>query len=270
MTDHVMNWNDPYLEYYMQQITGIKGEIWLHDVIDKEDLNLSDYGFIKNSQALSELINLKSLSISLYRGCDLEFIQNLRKIESLEIDGDDTIDLGPLQLLPMLSELSIEGDPFASIEVSNLNILGTLPNLKELHLVDIKHVDFLFLQDATALEKLFLEELGPLKNIKYLSFPPRLKYLDLYDLILKNVDFIQYMKAIEEIDILGNVIFDTAGLSALKKIKKVYLQENELGSLSEAEELPSTEDIEGNTLMDEDTRDFYLHENKDYWKIEEQ
>lgn len=194
----------------------------------------------------------------------------MRKIESLDIDGDDTIDLGPLKSLPMLSELSIETDPFAGIEVSNLNVLGTLPNLKELHLVDIRHVDFLFLQNATALEKLFLEELGPLKNIKYLSFPPRLKYLDLYDLILKNVDFIQYMKAIEEIDILGNLIFDTAGLSALKKIKKVYLQENELGSLSEAEELPRTGAFEGNVLLEAGTRYHFLIDEKDYWKIEEQ
>lgn len=268
MTDHVMNWNDTYLEYYMHETTGIKGEIWLHDVIDIDDLDLTG-GFTQNLQALSELINLKSLDIRLDKGCDLGFIQNLQKIESLGIIGYDVVDLAHLKSLPILSELWVEGDD-VHIEIQNLNVLGTLPKLKELHLVDIKHIDFSFLQDTAALETIFLVDLGPFKNIKYLAAPPRMQYLFMLELILKNVDFIQYMKAIEEVDITGNVIFDTAGLSALKNIKKVSFIENELGSLSETEELPSTEDIEGNTLMDEGTRAFYLTDHKDYWKIEDQ
>jgi len=256
----------------MREITGIEGEIWLHDVVDMEQLDITTGGHINNLHALSELTNLQSLSIDLSSDCDCGFIQNLPKIERLEIEieGYDNVDLEPLKSLPMLSELWVVADTNADIEVNNMNVLGSLPKLKELHLVDIKHVDFSFLQDTVALEQLFLNGLGPLKNIKYLSSPPRLKYLELDGLLLKNVDFIQYLKAIEEINITENLIFDTAGLSALKKIKKVHLQGNELSSLSEAEELPRTEDFEGNVLLEAGTRYHFLNDEKDYWKIEEQ
>lgn len=236
LEDHVMNWNDDYLEAIMRKITGISDrDIMLSDVWERTSLNLYhdwDLGEtgLTDISALGELINLTDLDINSHQQLtDFSPLANLTNLTDLRINQVGVSDLGFLENLVNLKRLQMRYNS----GISDLGPLSSLTNLESLEL-ESSHT---------------LSDLSPLANLTNLNYL-WVVYCQVSDLSplanLTNLDFLNLMgNQISDLSPLanltnlksglgldGNQISDVSPLSGLTKLEKLYLNGNPIQDIT--------------------------------------
>ena len=123
---------DENLRKYLEENFNIDGEegISEYDMANISEIYL--YGF-HNLQGLENARNLKKLFIDVYEDTDLSIIQQLPKLEELEIGiCDSNVDLTPITTMQSIKSLrlSFYGNPEEKYEVNN--IISNMPFLEKL------------------------------------------------------------------------------------------------------------------------------------------
>ena len=87
----------------------------LHQIINLQELDLSDNTFIQSLMPVSRLTNLKSLNIAHTEIPNLFAIQGLANLEALNIEHTYINDLSPLHDMPNLKYLNIMNTPVSDL-----------------------------------------------------------------------------------------------------------------------------------------------------------
>ena len=115
----------------------------LHQIINLQELDLSDNTYIQNLLPVSRLTNLKTLNIARTEISNLFAIQNLTNLENLNLEGTYITSLEPLKDLSALKWLNISNTPVNKlIPLSNDNnievIIADNTPLRQQDVIDLK------------------------------------------------------------------------------------------------------------------------------------
>ena len=174
-TDYAIDWKDDVLEAKMREITGISsGDIMYSDVKDITTLllsnpyNSSNSDKIKNISALSNLTNLRVLSLKSNEITDISALRGLTNLTELYLDSNQINDISALGELTNLTRLEL-----ALNQISNISEIKDLTNLTHLNLSSNQISNISALSNLTSLTDLNLSynqisdisALSGLKNI---------------------------------------------------------------------------------------------------------
>ncbi len=170
-----------------------------------ENLVIRNFPYHKSDdyRDLGNLIGLKSLSFSMYRGddgIDIDFIGNLIDLESLELDLGSLDDLSPLASCTKLTDLSVSG----SRDFTNIASLPSLPNLT---ILDLSSTNVASLEGMGALPSLGVLNLynaGEFTDLA--SIPTTVKDLNLSYRDNNDISGLENLTNLEKLDLQGNGI----------------------------------------------------------------
>ena len=135
-TDYAIDWKDDVLEAKMREITGISsGDIMYSDVKDITTLllsnpyNSSNSDKIKNISALSNLTNLKVLSLKSNEITDISALRGLTNLTELYLDSNQINDISALSNLTSLTDLNLSYN-----QISDISALSGLKNITKLYI----------------------------------------------------------------------------------------------------------------------------------------
>lgn len=138
LEDHVMEWNDEYLEAWMRSITRIyEGDIMLSDVWELTELSIWNQPSMENISALGELTNLTSLSLYGNKLEDISPLSSLVNLTSLNLRDNRITDISPLKKLINLTVLDLG----LNYDLRDINALSGLTNLTSLSLFYDHNID---------------------------------------------------------------------------------------------------------------------------------
>ena len=139
----------------------INNNEFLSNLTNLKSLSINTYYSygISNWDIISNLVNLETLDLSSNNIHDISFVQSLTELKQLNLDSNQVADLKPLQDLFNLESLSIDNN-----QVADLKPLQDLFNLGSLSICDNQVVDITSLQNLTNLGSLYLDN-NQLENI---------------------------------------------------------------------------------------------------------
>lgn len=206
--------------------------------------NLSVDGLMKtkNHETLTELENLKSLSVGIYDLENFNFLTQISKnIEKLSIEATHSKkpDLRKIEELKSIKRLYIEGHS------KNIEVISELPKIENLTLRSITTDNLDFLSNLLNLWSLDIK-LGGTNNITALEKIKNLKYLELWQIKnMKNIDVISNLTELQNLFLqsLPN-IKEIPSLINLSNLRRIYLENMKgLNNLKEIEFAPSLEEF---------------------------
>ena len=176
----------------------------------KNDYCLSNINF------LNELKNLEKLSLDGFENLDFRILKGLNKLKSLSLCFDEEPNLSFLKDT-CLEELSIEVNGEFEFD---LNILNEIKSLKKVTILYLYQNDLFFLVNLSDLEYINLSENGYI-----VDFAP-IKYLNDLKVLLENcklidINFITGLNKLEIIDLTENKNIDD--YKPIKKIKMLKI-----------------------------------------------
>lgn len=225
--DHVMVFEDPMLELEMRGITGIeRGEIMLSDVWELRELSLSSCG-IKDISALRELKNLEYLDLTANRITDISPLSGLEGLKELRLEGNEISDARPLSGLTKLIRLDIGKN-----RVDSPAFLENLGNLRELAAGNnpLSEKDIQAALKGRSLTSLNLCGLA-LTDCKWIGEMSGLTALYLSDNRISDITPLANLNELTALYLENNGISDISALSGLSKLEELDLQHNPVGSL---------------------------------------
>jgi hypothetical protein len=175
-----------------------------------------------NTDSISQLRNLSSLSVGIYNLESFEFLKgvplSLKKL-SIGATKSKKPDLIYLNRFVKLQELYIEG------QNKNIDMLGQLSSLKKLVLRSTSPKDISFIRDMNNLWSLDIK-LGGIKDLKPLEGLDNIKYLELWQINgLSDISVISSLNGLEFLFLqaLRNVVA-LPDASRLVNLRRVYLE----------------------------------------------
>ena len=205
--DHVMVWNDSVLESKMREVTGIySGDIRLKDVWNITELDLgrsyadNESAPVSNIQALSELKNLRKLSIVNSAISDISALAGLTSLEHLILDYNQISDISPLAGLTSLYELSLWNN-----QIGDVSPLADLTSLHYLHLSNNQ-----------------ISDISPLARLT------SLRTISMSDNMIPDISVLANFKELDWLIMENNQITSVAPLQGLKNLSCVYASGNPL------------------------------------------
>lgn len=203
--------------------------------------------------------SVKELNISFEEITDLSMIEGLGELETLSLGGVRTTNLAPIAKLYQLKELSV-----VSKTISDLSAIATLTNLEKLNIdsTRVNNLNFLkplknlqsFKYDAAAslkdidpllgltnLTELSLSgyDLANLTEVKKLT---KIKRLTLSSPVITNLDFVENMKDLEELLIVGKDV-DISSVSKLPGLRYLHIEHSGVTDISALKGMLSLQDI---------------------------
>lgn len=204
------------------------------DILNLTYLALVDFDFShKDSDILSLCKNLEHLAMDT---CDekLDFLKPLTKLESFDIVSfphNNCFDFSNLEHLKNLSVLRVSGGDISDMELVNTDALLNLPNLKELHFHEFGSVDLSPLRQMEQLEFFFCGYADEVRNIDALKYLTNLNHLELIDIEVDNLNFLDNFPDDIEIELSLNIKNDV-DWEKLKRFKKLEVYDTYInGSL---------------------------------------
>lgn len=200
---------------------------------------------------------------------NLEGIQYCINLEELDLSWNEIDDIGRLSSLIKLTDLNLRYNK----EISNLEPVAGLPELKVLKMSRNKISNFNPLKSLKKLEELYvgrnegadysiIGELGNLKELEIyaskvsdLSWISNLKKLRHLDLLYNGITDISPLSSLTELEHLGlaiNKISDISLVANFKKLKYLDIFHNQVSDISALAELENLETIflSGNKISD--------------------
>lgn len=215
----------------------VRNELNIFDrpVIDTDlknitELDLTNFDFCDcDNYILSLCENLESLAIDT---CDenLDFLRPLTRLEKFDIVSfphSNFFDFSHLEHLKKLNMLRVSGGDVSDIDFFNVDALTSLPNLKELHFHEFGGVDLSPLRQMKQLEFFFCGFADEVRNIDALKDLTNLSHLELIDIEVDNLDFLDNFPDDIEIELCLNVC-GNADFTKLKRFTNSDIYEMRL------------------------------------------
>ncbi|EJS06042.1 NEAT domain-containing protein [Bacillus cereus] len=219
----------------------------LDDPITKEDLlkvkslivvEAKSKG-IKDVSGLEYMTNLENLTLEEVKLKNIKFISDLRQLKSLSITYGELEDIGPLATLEHIEFLTLRNN-----KISDLSPLSLMKKIKMLDLNSnyIKDIKPLFtvksLRTLTVannqISNAGLEGVHQLKN---------LKTFEISNNGLSNVEHINGMNKLIELGLSKNELVDLTPLSKLSGLQKLNLEENYISDITPLSQLTGLYDL---------------------------
>lgn len=217
-----------------------------------------DYNNIKCLLPLQGLKSLKYLSLEANMVSDLDPLRSLASLEELLLGSNNVSDILPLSGLEKLKDLRLQRNMVAVIPseffqnkarletlylnhnpINDLSPLQSLTNagLKNLYLGWNLFEDFKVIGKFNGLTRLSLFSMQPaIDNLDFLFVMgqdgqlhpvfPSLKYLDLQDNNLQDINKLQKYISLDTLFLSANGLTDVSALAELPKLKKLVIQGN--------------------------------------------
>lgn len=153
-------------------------------------------------------------------------LEHCKAIASIDLAGNQIVDLSPLQGLRQLQYLNL-----ASNKVSNVAPLGTIPALQYIELSNNELVDITALAACTNLASLYVSN-NDLKSIDAVSNLPRIATLYADGNKLKVVRGLQNLKWLTSVSLSRNKITDVTPLTGFRAPTWILLEDNKIKDLT--------------------------------------
>ncbi|MCB2219778.1 MAG: hypothetical protein KQI35_05220 [Bacteroidetes bacterium] len=197
--------------------------IYLNGIKKQQEIDLSDYGSIRDLEPLSELTELTLVNCSNTLITSLFPLRNLNKLEDLDCSNTPIVDLSPLQYSRSLKSLNI-----AYTLVNDLEPLRGLFNLE--------NIDFSGLR---------------ITDIKVIDELSHLKVIKMNDTHVGQLEAISELTDLVELDASGTHIHELSALSDLNKLRVLNVENSSISSLKPLSNLQSLEVLRiSHTLVD--------------------
>lgn len=183
------------------------------------DLNVQGFKSVKNTEVLSELASLRSLSLSKDNLADISFLKDLGRLESLDLAQNKIADISVLRGLTRLTKLDLGYN-----KLTDLDALTPLTALAELGIRVNKIADLSFIRGMTKLETLYAN------NNKYKDLSPLTGLVNLVRLDVggpfnagKVTDLspLATLSKLETLDVSSNKITDVSPLKACVSLQSL-------------------------------------------------
>ncbi|MBG9934843.1 NEAT domain-containing protein [Bacillus tropicus] len=194
---------------------------------------------IKDVSGLEYMTNLENLTLEEVKLKNIKFISDLRQLKSVSITYGELEDIGPLAELEHIEFLTLRNN-----KISDLSPLSQMKKIKMLDLNsnDIKDIKPLFtvksLRTLTIannqISNAGLEGVHQLKN---------LKTFEISNNGLSNVEHINGMNKLIELGLSKNELVDLTPLSKLSGLQKLNLEENFISDITPLSQLTGLYDL---------------------------
>jgi uncharacterized repeat protein (TIGR02543 family) len=249
-----------------------------HDIASITDLTVNDLGDgdydsstdfgITNLQGIENLTNLTSLDLSHNQISDVSPLAKLTKLTDLDLSWNQISDVSPLSRLTKLTEL-ILGDnqisdvsPLANLtnlteldlshnQISDVSPLAKLTNLTELELWDNQISDVSPLAKLTKLTTLYLEG-NQISDVGPLAKLTNLTDLDLDTNQISDASPLAKLTNLTELELWNNQISDASPLAKLTKLTTLILSGNRISDAGPLAKLTNLTwlTLDGNQVSD--------------------
>ena len=224
-----------------------KADITNHELESLESLRLG-YEDIRNLEGLQYCINLTSLDLTGNEIIDIGDLSGLKNLKTLTLSENKIDKISGLSGLSNLTQLDLNYN-----EIEEISGLSELSNLEYLNLDNNKIIEVSNLSGLKNLKGLYLSEnkidkisgLSELKNLEYLDLTgnekidisdlsglKNLSSLDLSCNKIRDISDLSGLKNLSSLDLSCNKIRDISALSGLKNLRNLNLMNNEIRDIS--------------------------------------
>ena len=205
-----------------------EGAITDNDVSVITRLDCSNYTFDHDDiETLKKFVNLEWLAIEI-GNVDLSFLRAFSKLKMLDLvywDSSNKLDFGVFASLIDLEWLFVSGGDISSIDLIDLDALTGLKKLKTLHLHEFGSVDLSFLEQMPWIEDFFCGYANEVINIDSIGKLLNLKSLDLVDVEMDNLDFLDRLPDEMELDLCGDEVHAGVDVEKLNRFANAEISD---------------------------------------------
>ena len=119
-----------------------------------------------------------------------------------------------------LETLFVSGGDVSDIDYVNLGSLTKLKKLKELQLHEFGTVDLAFLEQMPWLEEFFCGWANKVRNIDSIGKLQNLKALDLTDVEMDNLDFLDHLPDEMSLTLCGDIVHSNVNMEKLNRFSE--------------------------------------------------
>ena len=202
-----------------------KADITNHELESLESLRLG-YEDIRNLEGLQYCINLTSLDLTGNEIIDIGDLSGLKNLKTLTLSENKIDKISGLSGLSNLTQLDLNYN-----EIEEISGLSELSNLEYLNLDNNKIIEVSNLSGLKNLKGLYLSE-NKIDKISGLSELKNLEYLDLTGNEKIDISDLSGLKNLSSLDLSCNRIRDISALSGLKNLRNLNLMNNEIRDIS--------------------------------------
>ncbi|TCJ79622.1 UNVERIFIED_ORG: LPXTG-motif cell wall-anchored protein [Bacillus cereus] len=198
------------LENLMLEEVKLENIHFISDLRQLKSVSIT-YGELKDIGPLAELEHIEGLSLRNNKISDLSPLSQMKKIKMLDLNSNDIKDIKPLFKLTPLKTLTV-----ANNHISNANLAGIeqLKNVKSLSLSN-----------------------NGLTNIEHITPMKKLVELDLSKNELENIEPLSRLSTVQSLNLEENYISDITPLSQLTGLYDLKLGSNEIRDVRPVQEL---------------------------------
>ena len=190
-----------------------------------EELTL--YGNIKEIEKISQLTNLKKLTIRSDKLDNLAILSELKSLTYLDLQDTGISDIQPLSELTNLTHLIL-----SNTETADLTPLSALTNLTYLNLDGCSMIEnFSPISELKKLTHLNLSS-TKISEIAYLSDIPALSVLNLRGTSVSDFNALAHLKNLTDLDLQNTNITDLSVLSELTGLTRLNLKNTKIDDLT--------------------------------------
>ena len=176
---------------------------------------------------ISNLKKIKKIIISGEHGAnwtisDIRFLENLTRLQFLDIRNNQISDIRFLENLTELQSLDLSYN-----QISDIRFLENLTDLQSLYLGSNKITDIRFLERLTGLKSLDLAS-NKISDIRSLERLTGLQSLDLASNKITNICSLENLTRLQSLDLFYNQISDIRFLENLTDLQSLYLASNKI------------------------------------------
>ena len=196
------------------------------------------FNTVTNLEALSGLLDLRSLTVQ--AAGNARFVQNLRRLEYLNLSNSNLSDLTDLVGLVKLRELSVDNNLLTSLDA-----LGGLFSLERINASANRIGNVDELRSLTGLKHLMLQS-NRIRDLAAFSEMPALEELSLNRNRIDYLDGIEGAKHLRWLDISSNFyIEDLSPLAGVPNLQSLWFTENDVADLRPLSGLNNLRRLEG-------------------------
>lgn len=206
----------------------------LRQIINLDELEVSDNRYIQSLEPLSRMYNLSYLDVS---GTAIENIiplRNLTKLQTLVISDTEVSSLEPLKYSTDLRSLVASNTRISDLEI--------LTNFSKLEKLVINGAPVYQLASLTGLKELRCANTA-ITSLSDLANLTSLEYLDCSSTNVKDLSSLQNLKELERLSIEYTPVNDLSPLSQLTQLRVLRMNNTPVTSLAPLKDLPSLERI---------------------------
>ncbi len=173
--------------------------------------------------SVSDALSIKSLNFAECElsNTDLETLYIFENLEELVFEKDKgTIDFIIFTPFKKLKYLIVGGGLMSDVKLINIGVLKTLPDLEYLSIGDFGEIDLDTIGDVKQLKELCIGWGGTAFNCKKLKELTNLTSLELYDIKIKSLGFLNELSTNINLNLGGLEVEEEFDLDSLKRFEK--------------------------------------------------